>query len=314
MTDIYDWIQKQPYYIIGIIVASGIIAHLLVRLIINGLCKTLDISTAKLQFMRSARQHNRYLQTLFRFFGSLVALVIWLAVLFLVLAKFKVNPNVTAGAVGLVGLIIAGLFRDLVVDVVKGVVILSGGHYLVGDYIQVGDISGHVIKLSIQSTTIRTAAGQIINLPNSQCIPSRRYPIGYVNNYIDLVLAEPQQAEMAEKLLLRVGRDFNDRYEIIKDPPAVATVLTRHEDRRPIIRWQVKLLPGKEALITEQVIPTIKRVLEAANIRLLQEPTTFQLNGLQTFRELFNRTLQEKDLHEILSRDDESPTPETANT
>lgn len=310
MTNILNKIAQQPLLIICI----GILAHLLVRMIINLLCKTIDLSTTKIHFIRSARQHNRYLQTLVRFIGSMAAMGIWIAVLFLVLQKLGVSPNVTAGAVGLVGLVIAGLFRDLVVDVVKGVIILSGGHYLVGDYIHVGDISGHVIKFSIQSTTIRTATGQIINLPNSQCIPSRRYPTGYVNNYIDLVLAEPQQMEMAEKLLQRIGRDFNDQYEVIKDPPAVATVLTRHEDRRPVIRWQIKMLPGKESLITEQFLPAVKRVFEAGSIRLLQEPTTFQLNGLQTFRELFNRSIQEKDMHEILTRDEEAVTPETPNT
>ena len=294
--------QLPPVSQCIIYVVAGVAVSVVIKVAVSLIGKVLDVSTARVDFIRRVRQHNRRMQTLVRFGGSMAILAVWLIVLTMGLKALGVNATHTVGAVGIIGLVVAGLFKDLVVDIVKGFEILSGGHYLVGDFVQVGPVSGHVIEFNIKSTRVRTPTGEEVTLPNSQCVPSRRYPRGYMNNYVDLVLAEPKQYEAAAKLLQRVGRDLNDANEFVREVPGVAVVLTRHEDHRPIVRWRVRTLPGCEALVAQKALPAIKRVFEKTGIVLAEEPVVFQLNGLRTLRELFNRRLNEQSVQEILEK------------
>jgi small-conductance mechanosensitive channel len=283
----------------GLAVTVGV--HLAARIWSRGL----DLATEKLDFNRPARHRHLLLQARIRCAGLAIILLTWSAVLILSLDLLGISAGYTAAAVGLAALVCMGLFRDLMADAVRGFEILTGGHYLVGDFIEAAGVRGHVIDFTLVSTKLRTASGQEVVLPNSRCLPSRRFARGYVNNYVDLLLAEPQQYELATKLLNRIGRDLNDAVEAIRQPPDIAVVLTRHEDHRPIVRWRVQVLPGCDWVIPEKVLPALKRTFEAEGVRLLEEPTTFYLNGLRTFRQLFQRSLHEGEVKDILAREEE---------
>jgi moderate conductance mechanosensitive channel len=71
-----------------------------------------------------------------------------------------------AGA-GLVGLGISLASQSLIKDVINGCLILLEDQYAVGDVIRVGTVSGLVEYLSLRSTRIRSAEGNLITLPNS---------------------------------------------------------------------------------------------------------------------------------------------------
>jgi hypothetical protein len=77
--------------------------------------------------------------------------------------------------------------------------------------------TGHVIDFSVKHTRIRTASGQEYNLPNSRCIPSRRFPDGYVDNYVDIVLKTTADIARAKRAIVPVCRNISRRIEQVKD-------------------------------------------------------------------------------------------------
>src|SRR5690606_11182573 len=125
-------------------------------------------------------------ETLINFTSSIVRVFMWIFAVILVLAEFDIDPARTTGVIGVFGLLLAGMFQQLVIDFVKGLDILTGRHYNVGDFVELDGKTGHVIDFTVKHTRIRTPSGQEYNLPNSKCIPSRRFPEGYVDNYIDI--------------------------------------------------------------------------------------------------------------------------------
>jgi hypothetical protein len=64
-----------------------------------------------------------------------------------------------------------------------------GGHYFVGDFIEAGGHAGHVLNFTVRYTMLRTPSGQFITVPNSRCVPPKRFLSGYVDNYVDVPLA-----------------------------------------------------------------------------------------------------------------------------
>ncbi len=233
--------------------------------------------------------------TLASFAGSLMKLFIWVFGLVWILDVYGIDPAKTTGALGLVGLIMAGMFQQIVIDFIKGLDIIAGRHYNVGDFIEVDGKFGHVIDFNVKHTRLRTLSGQELNLPNSRCIPSRRFPDGFVDNYVDVPLKSRTDATRVRRLIEPICMELNQRLEPLKEQPE----FTHRFDlpgNRAVLRYRLRVLPSCGWIITDHFIPSIKRVLGEHSVELAGEPTFFFINRIQTFRRLFSRELTEQEI------------------
>jgi small conductance mechanosensitive channel len=244
-------------------------------------------------------------QTLIYFARSIAKLLVWVFALVTILAEFGISPGQSAGALGVIGLVLAGMFQQLVVDFVKGIDIATGGHYFIGDFIEVAGESGHVLAIQVKYTVLRTPSGQMLSIPNSKCIPSRRFPAGYVDNYVDTPLAAKANLDQAKATLLDVGRRLNERIEAVKQPPEFVT--TFQDGSTVFIRMLVRVLPTCDWVLKDHFIPMVKRRFEAEEIPLAGEPTFFHMNKVGTFRRLFSRQMSESDIAHV-AEEESQPT------
>lgn len=233
--------------------------------------------------------------TLATFTASIVRLFIWIFGVITILYEFGIDPATSTGAIGLVGLIMAGMFQQIVVDFIKGLDIIAGRHYNVGDFVEVDSKHGHVIDFSVKYTRIRTFSGQELNIPNSRCIPSRRFPEGFVDNYVDIVLSEGADVNEAKGAIARAGMYVARQLEAVKERPSFVERF-RTVGGRPVLRYHVRVLPGCDWVIADYYVPAVKAALEAKDIGIEGEPKHFFINRIDTFRKLFSRRLSEEEI------------------
>ncbi|UCD28635.1 MAG: mechanosensitive ion channel family protein [Planctomycetota bacterium] len=233
--------------------------------------------------------------TLLSFAGSIAKLFVWIFGLVAILNVYGVNPATSAGAIGLIGLILAGMFQQIVIDFVKGLDIIAGRHYNVGDFIEVDGKYGYVLDFNAKYTRIRTVSGQEFSIPNSKCIPSRRFPDGYVDNYVDITLKPSADESRVIKSVQPVCEDLNQRIEPVKDVPVMVKQFAGPGGRL-ILRYRVRVLPGCDWVITDYFIPAVRDVLAQEGVELAMEPTFFFINRIETFRKLFSRRLSEQEI------------------
>ncbi len=229
----------------------------------------------------------------------------WVFAVVTILAEFGISPGQSAGALGVIGLVLAGMFQQLVVDFVKGIDIAAGGHYFIGDFIEVSGSSGHVLAIQVKYTVLRTPSGQVLNIPNSKCIPSRRFPSGYVDNYVDTPVPADADVKQAKAALDEVGRLLNERVEAVKQRPEF--VSTSRDGLTIYIRTLVRVLPTCDWVLKDHYIPMVKRRFEAENIPLAGDPSFFHMNRVATFRRLFSRELSESDIARV-AEEESQPT------
>ena len=247
--------------------------------------------------------------TLLSFAGSIIKLFLWIFGVVWILNEYGIDPAKSTGAIGLVGLIMAGMFQQIVVDFVKGLDIIAGRHYNVGDFIEVDGKFGHVVDFSVKYTRIRTASGQEFNLPNSRCLPSRRFPDGYVDNYIDIALESSGDEDRAASAMAPVCRDLNHRLEPMRDEPTLVRRFAGPHGRVRL-RYRVRVLPGCDWVVTDYFLPAVKEALASEQIELAGEPTFFFVNRIDTFRKLFSRQLSEA---EIVRQAGQEPAPDAGS-
>jgi small conductance mechanosensitive channel len=78
-----------------------------------------------------------------------------------------VNPNLLTG-VGIFTVIFAFLSRNLVEDMLNGMLILATDRYAVGDFVSINDFAGYVETMNLYTTSLRNLDGQLIVLPNGK--------------------------------------------------------------------------------------------------------------------------------------------------
>ena len=113
-----------------------------------------------------------------------------------------VSPQSLATAFGLAGVAIGFALRDIVSNLVAGVLLISSQEFAVGDQIVVGETEGTVEQVDLRATRIRTYDGRMVIVPNgliytSQVInntesPFRRASVFFHLGYgVDLTLVQP---------------------------------------------------------------------------------------------------------------------------
>lgn len=88
--------------------------------------------------------------------------------LLLALSTFGLSTRSVLAWGAVLGLAISFGTQSLIKDVVNGGLILIEDQFAVGDVISVNDMSGFVEELSLRSTRLRSADGQLITIPNGK--------------------------------------------------------------------------------------------------------------------------------------------------
>jgi len=299
------WAQQENI-INSIIIFLGIIAACyLVKLIVWLINRFLIYINRSIPLTRDRFSPKR-VGTLLSFAGSIAKLFIWIFGIMAILHTFGIDTTTSAGAIGLIGLIMAGMFQQIVIDFVKGLDIIAGRHYSVGDFIEVDGKLGHVIDFNAKYTTLRTLSGQEMSLPNSRCVPSRRFPDGFVNNFIDLTFKASIDQQRVEKIIKPICVDLNQRVEPVRDVPHLAERFNGLQNT-VILRYCVQVLPGCDWVIKDYFIPAVKKVLSDEGIELAGEPTFFFINRTETFRKLFSRKLSEQEIISEINQEQPAP-------
>lgn len=107
-------------------------------------------------------------ETLVSVFSSMGRFAVWVITLLLLLDTLGVNIGPLMGAFAIFGLAISFGSQSLVKDLVTGFFILLEHQLSVGDFVDLGGISGTVEKISLRRVVLRDAAGTVHSVPNHE--------------------------------------------------------------------------------------------------------------------------------------------------
>jgi small-conductance mechanosensitive channel len=125
--------------------------------------------------------------------------------------------TVLTGAIGIgVGFGMQTIFSNFI----SGVIILLEKPIKLGDRIEVGEVSGNVLNISVRATTILTNDNISIIVPNSDFISKQVINWSYsghrVRTRISVGVSYDSDPELIEKLLLKVASEVKG---VLEDPP-----------------------------------------------------------------------------------------------
>lgn len=125
-------------------------------------------------------------RTLFTVLSSAVKYVIYFITLMIVLEIFGIKTSSIVAVAGIGSVALGFGAQVLVEDMISGLFILAEDQFNIDDYITVADYSGTVEAMSLRTTTLRTAKGELCIVPNGEIRGVMNYSRDFMNAMIEL--------------------------------------------------------------------------------------------------------------------------------
>ncbi|TGQ43971.1 MULTISPECIES: mechanosensitive ion channel family protein [unclassified Mesorhizobium] len=165
-------------------------------------------------------------ETLRHFFSRIVRYTILILVVIMVLGQFGVQTASIIAAIGAVGLAIGLALQGTLQNIAAGIMLLALRPFRIGEYVEVGAISGTVEEIGLFATKLRTVEGVYILAPNSTLWnqPVRNYTRnGVRRSDITLTIGSWNDIDLAQKTMLGVA---NAERRVRREPAPIAFVAT----------------------------------------------------------------------------------------
>lgn len=148
-------------------------------------------------------------ETVRQFFATAARYGILILVLVMVLGQFGVQTASIVAAIGAAGLAIGLALQGTLQNIAAGIMLLVLRPFRIGEYVEVGPISGEVEEIGLFATRLHGADGTYILAPNSALWnqPVRNYDRnGRRRNDISVTIPKDIPATGAEEILVDLAR------------------------------------------------------------------------------------------------------------
>jgi small-conductance mechanosensitive channel len=193
--------------------------------------------------------------TLFRYLMIVIGLMV-------ILQSAGIDMSTVTVLAGALGVGIGFGLQNITSNFISGLIILFERPIKVGDRIEVGDISGDVVNISMRATTIVTNDNISVIVPNSDFISSR--VINWSHN------------DRNVRFIVEVGVSYKEDPEKIKD-----ILLAVAQDNSAVLKH-----PEPDVIFTEFGDSSLNFNLRVWTTELIQKPDTLRS---QIYFEIFKR-------------------------
>lgn len=136
---------------------------------------------------------------------------VWTLGVIVALDAFGFDPRSVATGLGLTGLALGFALKDILSNLVSGILILLLRPFELGDQIVVGETEGNVEQIELRATQLRTYDGRVVLVPNAEVFTSR-----IINN-----TAAPIRRSSVE-LFIGYDSDLKEVVNVVGDATQIA--------------------------------------------------------------------------------------------
>jgi small-conductance mechanosensitive channel len=128
-------------------------------------------------------------------------IIVWVAVILFVLQNRNININALVGGLGVAGIAFAFTLQNLVSDLFSSVSIYTDKPFVIGDYIQLGDDVGEVVKIGLKTTRLKNLKGGEIVISNKELATSKIKNLSKVGKrkvFMEVKIHKSEEADISK--------------------------------------------------------------------------------------------------------------------
>jgi small conductance mechanosensitive channel len=190
----------------------------------------------------------------------------------MLLAELGVNVGALLGVTAILGAAIGFGAQSLVKDVISGIFIVIEDQYGVGDWVEIGDISGEVEHVGLRVTELRDIHGTLWFIRNGEILHVGNSSQEWAKALLDLAFAYDNDVASCERIIEEVGVKLREDQ---KFGPMVTSDLDilgmQHvSGEQFVIRVSVRTTPGNQWAVSRELRGRLKVAFDAAGIGFVQ--------------------------------------------
>ena len=201
-----------------------------------------------------------------------IRVVLYILAAYLTLKEFNYDLGGILTGLGLSTAIIALAAQDTFKDVFSGLAIFGDKPFSIGDWVEIGDVSGTVENITFRSTKLRTTEDTIITLQNSAISSQNIVNWGVINKRIykaNLKLPLETEEVTVEKVLNRIRFILKYNKDIIKNSVSVHFNEIKDDGINVYIYLETKITAyGEYQDFCNKINLTLLNILETQDIKL----------------------------------------------
>lgn len=155
-------------------------------------------------------QKQNTLSSIFLSFSKYIILIISGLI---ILEYLGVKTAPILASAGVLGVAIGFGAQNLVKDIISGFFILFEDWMQVGDYVQIGEISGTIEEIGLRSTVIREFSGKQVHLLNSSIRELVNFNRELMRPIVNFIISYEYQVAEVEKVIQLACDEINTKHE-----------------------------------------------------------------------------------------------------
>jgi moderate conductance mechanosensitive channel len=262
---------------IAIIILIAIIARVILGLSIRRLVRAV-LSGAKAVSKNgksdrlASERINQRGKTIGSVLDNLATWTLTITALVMVLSSLGVNVGALIAVSTILGAAIGFGAQSLVKDIISGIFIVFEDQYGVGDWVELGTISGEVERVRLRVTEVRDIQGTLWFVRNGEILSVGNSSQEWAKALLDLAFAYDNDLEQVKDIIKSVAQELRDdsKYgpQLLSD---VEIVGVQHiSGEQFVLRVAVKTLPNKQWGINRELRLRLKAAFDRNQITLMQ--------------------------------------------
>ncbi len=251
--------------------ASGLLIvglTLLCIVVVHLAAKRILVWVRSVQTIRDARRQQ--LATLVLVVRWLLDIALVTAAILMFLSTIGINIAPFLAGLGVAGLAVSLAAQTLIKDLIGGLLLIIENQYTLGETIQVGTVSGTVEQITLRTTYVRAANGDLCIVPNGEIRVLINQTRDWSRVLVDIGVAYEEDLDRALRILAESAEIFGkdpDLAAYLLEPPAVLGVASLG-DSAAQVRVAVKTQPGKQWEVGRQLRKFLLATCEREGISL----------------------------------------------
>ncbi len=239
----------------------------------------------KKEALRREPAHGKDLETRLDTLGALArrigSIVLYMSAFLMTLAGFGVQVGPLVAGLGIVGVAVGLGAQFLVRDFISGFFLVAEDQFRVGDSVKIGEFSGTVEAVTLRTTSLRAANGELHILPNGEIRAVTNQMRQWSRAVADASVARTANLEKVFDALREAG------HKVYADPalqglfleePQVLGV-TELSDTAAKVRLWAKVKPGQQWEVERALRLAVSEALNARGVELPAAQRVVGLDG-----------------------------------
>lgn len=204
---------------------------------------------------RAAQVREQQTRTLAGVLYSAASVAVWIVALLTAMDKVGVNSTPALILTGLCGVSLGFGAQSMVRDFLTGFFIVFEDQYVVGDTVQIGEITGRVEHLALRRTVVRDQRGALVTISNGEIRSVANLSRDWSQTFVDVALAPDLAMDRSLQALEAAATELRGDAswsQALVDGPRILGVQSLDRDAS-VIRLQVRTAPTRQDEVAREL-------------------------------------------------------------